>query len=261
MIYEGLIEEGFAIVKGARDRYDGIPRPPIERNPWNEIECGGHYARAMSSWSLLLALVGLGVRRAAPGAALHAAPHAGELQGLLRRAGRLGQPAPVAGRSGAAERAERSRRTAGRGGDHAGSDRGAQAGEGGMRRQDDSRARSASTQGVVVVSLTAAGSSHRGPDAGRPAGLKVGTRKCKGPSIASAPSVPTSNRERRVASSRGSCVVRTGLFLGSVSIVGVVVLVVDLDLEVTGGGIEREGEDDEDDSNCAAQVGVTLSLS
>ena len=33
MIYEGLIEEGFAIVKAARDRYDGIPRPPIERNP------------------------------------------------------------------------------------------------------------------------------------------------------------------------------------------------------------------------------------
>jgi len=58
MIYEGLIEEGFAIVKGARDRYDGSPRPPIERNPWNEIECGGHYARAMSSWSLLLALSG-----------------------------------------------------------------------------------------------------------------------------------------------------------------------------------------------------------
>jgi uncharacterized protein (DUF608 family) len=58
MIYEGLIEEGFAIVKGARDRYDGIPRSPIERNPWNEIECGGHYARAMSSWSLLLALSG-----------------------------------------------------------------------------------------------------------------------------------------------------------------------------------------------------------
>jgi len=58
LIYEGLIEEGFAIVKAARDRYDGIPRPPIPRNPWNEIECGGHYARAMSSWSLLLALSG-----------------------------------------------------------------------------------------------------------------------------------------------------------------------------------------------------------
>lgn len=58
MIYEGMLEEGLAIVKGARDRYDGIPRAPILRNPWNEIECGGHYARAMSSWSLLLALSG-----------------------------------------------------------------------------------------------------------------------------------------------------------------------------------------------------------
>jgi len=58
MIYEGLIEEGFAIVKAARDRYDGLPRPPIARNPWNEIECGGHYARAMSSGSLLPALAG-----------------------------------------------------------------------------------------------------------------------------------------------------------------------------------------------------------
>ena len=58
MIYEGMIEEALAIVRGARDRYDGIPRPPIGRNPWNEIECGGHYARAMSSWSLLLAASG-----------------------------------------------------------------------------------------------------------------------------------------------------------------------------------------------------------
>jgi uncharacterized protein (DUF608 family) len=58
MIYEGMVEEGFAIIKAARDRYDGIPRPPIQRNPWNEIECGGHYARAMSSGSLLPALAG-----------------------------------------------------------------------------------------------------------------------------------------------------------------------------------------------------------
>ncbi len=53
MLCEGMIDEAYAIIKGARDRYDGIPKPPIGRNPWNEIECGGHYARAMSSWSLL----------------------------------------------------------------------------------------------------------------------------------------------------------------------------------------------------------------
>ena len=53
-----VTEEGLAIIKGARDRYDGVRRPPIPRNPWNEIECGGHYARAMSSWSILLAISG-----------------------------------------------------------------------------------------------------------------------------------------------------------------------------------------------------------
>lgn len=60
MLYEGMTDEAYAIIKGVRDRYDGIPRAPMPRNPWNEIECGGHYARAMSSWSLLLALSGWG---------------------------------------------------------------------------------------------------------------------------------------------------------------------------------------------------------
>jgi hypothetical protein len=53
LMYEGLIDEGLAIVKGARARHDGVAR-----NPWNEFECGDHYARAMSSWSLVLALSG-----------------------------------------------------------------------------------------------------------------------------------------------------------------------------------------------------------
>lgn len=53
MIYEGLLEEGLSIVKAVRDRYDGR-----RRNPWNEVECGHHYARAMSSWGVLLALAG-----------------------------------------------------------------------------------------------------------------------------------------------------------------------------------------------------------
>ncbi|MGH7981294.1 MAG: GH116 family glycosyl hydrolase, partial [Limisphaerales bacterium] len=72
MIYEGFLEEGFSIAKGARDRYDGVPRSPIPRNPWCEIECGGHYARAMSSWSLLLALSGW--KYDGPRAELHVAP-------------------------------------------------------------------------------------------------------------------------------------------------------------------------------------------
>jgi hypothetical protein len=53
LIYEGLVKEGLTIIKGARDRHDGV-----RRNPWNEFECGHHYARAMSSWSLILALSG-----------------------------------------------------------------------------------------------------------------------------------------------------------------------------------------------------------
>jgi len=53
LLYEGLLEEGLSIVKAVRDRYDGW-----RRNPWDEVECGHHYARAMSSWALLLALSG-----------------------------------------------------------------------------------------------------------------------------------------------------------------------------------------------------------
>jgi len=53
LIYEGLLEEGLSIVKAVRDRYDGG-----RRNPWDEVECGHHYARAMASWGLLLALSG-----------------------------------------------------------------------------------------------------------------------------------------------------------------------------------------------------------
>jgi len=53
LIYEGFLEEGLKMVKGVRDRYDGL-----KRNPWDEVECGHHYARAMSSWSLVLALSG-----------------------------------------------------------------------------------------------------------------------------------------------------------------------------------------------------------
>jgi non-lysosomal glucosylceramidase len=52
-VYEGQLREALTIVKGARQRYDGT-----KRNPWDEIECGDYYARAMSSWSLLLAAQG-----------------------------------------------------------------------------------------------------------------------------------------------------------------------------------------------------------
>ena len=53
MIQEGMINEGLEIVTAIRDRYDGI-----KRNPWNELECGSHYARSMASYSLLIAFSG-----------------------------------------------------------------------------------------------------------------------------------------------------------------------------------------------------------
>lgn len=52
-IYEGSIDDGLAIVEATRARHDGL-----RRNPWDEFECGHHYARALSSWSVLLALSG-----------------------------------------------------------------------------------------------------------------------------------------------------------------------------------------------------------
>ena len=48
MISEGLVRDGERIVKAVRDRYNGE-----NRNPWNEIECGGNYARSMASYALL----------------------------------------------------------------------------------------------------------------------------------------------------------------------------------------------------------------
>jgi non-lysosomal glucosylceramidase len=53
LIYEGLVDEGLTVVGAVRDRHDGI-----RRNPWNEVECGNHYARSLASWGVLLALGG-----------------------------------------------------------------------------------------------------------------------------------------------------------------------------------------------------------
>ena len=44
----GRIEDGLKVVKAVRDKYDGR-----KRNPWNEIECGSNYARAMASYALV----------------------------------------------------------------------------------------------------------------------------------------------------------------------------------------------------------------
>ena len=56
LIYEGMVEEGIEVVRAVRNRYDGY-----KRNPWDEVECGHHYIRSMSSWALLLALSGFSI--------------------------------------------------------------------------------------------------------------------------------------------------------------------------------------------------------
>jgi len=61
LIYQGFVKEGLMVVLGCRDRYDGVSRPGTYANlgnPFDEVECGSNYARAMSSWSVLLALQG-----------------------------------------------------------------------------------------------------------------------------------------------------------------------------------------------------------
>lgn len=53
MLYEGMTDDGLELIGAIRSRYDGE-----RRNPFNEAECGHHYARAMASWAAVLALTG-----------------------------------------------------------------------------------------------------------------------------------------------------------------------------------------------------------
>ena len=53
MVWEDMVDEALAICRGIEDRYH-----PAEHNPFNEVECGDHYARAMASWGVYTALAG-----------------------------------------------------------------------------------------------------------------------------------------------------------------------------------------------------------
>lgn len=53
LIYAGRAEAGLDVIRAIRARYDGL-----KRNPFDEAECGHHYARAMASWAAVLALTG-----------------------------------------------------------------------------------------------------------------------------------------------------------------------------------------------------------
>lgn len=67
MLYAGMVREGVECFASSRARFDGV-----KRNPWDEPECGHHYARAMAAWSGVLALSGF--RYHAPKGAVIAVP-------------------------------------------------------------------------------------------------------------------------------------------------------------------------------------------
>ena len=53
LVYEGMVKEALQVLAAVRARHDGE-----RRNPFNEPECGDHYVRGMSSWSLIQAFAG-----------------------------------------------------------------------------------------------------------------------------------------------------------------------------------------------------------
>ncbi len=53
LLREGYSTPALAILRGIHERYDGV-----KRNPFNEIEGGDHAARALASWSVVLAASG-----------------------------------------------------------------------------------------------------------------------------------------------------------------------------------------------------------
>lgn len=60
MLYEGQTANGLKCIQSIRNRFDGE-----KRNPFDEPECGHHYARAMASWTAVLALSGFQYNAAA----------------------------------------------------------------------------------------------------------------------------------------------------------------------------------------------------
>lgn len=55
MVWEGgdLVEKGLAVTRMIHDRYHAS-----RRNPWNEVECGDHYGRALASYGVFTAACG-----------------------------------------------------------------------------------------------------------------------------------------------------------------------------------------------------------
>ncbi len=69
MIYEGMEKQGLRAIADIRARYDGL-----SRNPFDEAECGHHYARAMIAWGAILALTGFNYSAVTGGLTFKAKP-------------------------------------------------------------------------------------------------------------------------------------------------------------------------------------------
>ncbi len=69
LLFVGFTREGIEAINNVRARYDGE-----RRNPWDEPECGHHYARAMSSWSTFLAASGFRYHGGQQSVTIKAAP-------------------------------------------------------------------------------------------------------------------------------------------------------------------------------------------
>jgi non-lysosomal glucosylceramidase len=68
-LFAGMTAEGVEAVRNVRARFDGE-----RRNPWNEPECGYHYARALSSWSTFVAASGFHYHGCKQAVTIKAAP-------------------------------------------------------------------------------------------------------------------------------------------------------------------------------------------
>jgi hypothetical protein len=53
MLYEQQTPEALQAIDAVRARYNGL-----NRSPFDEAECGHHYARALASWTAVLAFTG-----------------------------------------------------------------------------------------------------------------------------------------------------------------------------------------------------------
>ena len=85
MIWEGMVQEGLAMTRAIHDRYH-----PSRRNPWNEVECGDHYARSMASYGVFLAACGYEYHGPKRHLAFAPAAFAAELPRRLHDGRRLG---------------------------------------------------------------------------------------------------------------------------------------------------------------------------